>query len=214
MSEVLEYSNFQFTQDLLNKMDSSRDLLRLKRKDDCIFIEDCIGKEDLFSTVEDFCKHTSIKMDYIFSLIDILLFYITAKNQPKILVSFESLNTGEYDFSFSVEDFLVLLKNKKPSSRPRRDTKQKKYVPQYKETKVVNTFGLLFDPKTKTMVIRYQIYPQKKLYGFRYIEHFREFKDLVSFLAPDLANYMNEDTSEIKIVDDFEEEEVTFEDEM
>ena len=212
MSKVLDSSYFIHTQNLLSDIDPSRNALRLYENQGKIEIGECIGKEEFNSSVLKFCEESGLHPDRVFSLIDIFLFCITAKNRPKIFINWDFLYTGQFDFSFVVEDFLVLLKNKR-NSYPRRDTKVKAYVPVYKETKVLNRFGILFDPKTELWCIRYHIYPQKKMYGFRYIERFRDFSDLIEFLVSDITNYANEDTSEVRIVEDMEED-LTFEDEM
>lgn len=178
-------------------------------------IPDCINSYDAYKTLRSFAKEAGITRDKILALTTFLIAIIPVLNQPKAIAEYSKDFNGVYDFQFVIDDLVKVLKNKKPTSRPKNDTKHKRYVPEYKEITVSYIFGLEYDPKTKLMRLRYKIYPQKHWWGFRYEERLRPFEDLIKFIVSDLISYHSEDLAEISIPDDPEsEEDVTFEEEL
>lgn len=185
--------------------------LSWKKKGSSLEIPLCINSLDAYKTVCAFAKDADLDVDKILALVLLLLSLIPIVNEPKAIAEYSIDYNGVYDFQFIIDDFVKVLTNKKPTSRPKNDKKQKKYVPVYKQIKSVYTFGLEYDPKTKLMRLRYKLYPQKHWWGFRYEERLRSFEDLLSFVVRDLVPYHNEEQVEISVPDDPEEEKDTFE---
>lgn len=183
-----------------------------------IKIQDCINSYDAFKTLRSFCKEVGLDKDKVLALTELLLSLIPLVKVPKAIADYSVDYNGVYDFQFTIDDRIKILANKKPTSRPKNDKKGKQYKPEYKEVSASYIFGLEYNPKTKLMRLRYKLYPQKHWWGFRYEERLRPFEDFLAFAVKDLIYYLNEDLSELKVLDDDspqdEEEPVTFEDEM
>ena len=189
-------------------------LLEWKENFPAVKIPDCINSYDAYKILRTFAKEAGLDKDKVLALTTFLIALIPLINEPKAIADYSKDFNGIYDFQFTVDDYMKVLKNKKPTSRPKNDSK-KKYVPEYKEVKVAYTFGLEYNPKTKLMRLRYKLCPQKHWWGFRYEEKLRSFEDLLKFIAMDLVQYYNEDHVEISIPDESEEEDqISFEEEL
>jgi hypothetical protein len=167
----------------------------------------CIGAPEAYEVILSFCNETGIDKDRVFALSSLMLALIPLINSPKIVADYSKDFNGIYDFQLTVDDYVKVLKNKKPTSKPRRDPK-KKYLPEYKEIKVLYIFGLEYDPKTNLWKLRYKLYPQRAYWGFRYEEKYRSFEELLEFAAKDLVHYYREEQVDISIPDDPEEEDI------
>lgn len=174
----------------------------------------CINSQDACKTILEFCKHSGIPKDRMLSLILFLLSSVPEVNEPKVVADFSLDFDGIYDFQFILDDYTQVLKNKAPTSKPKRDSQRKSYVPEYKEVKSSYIFGLQYDPRTKLMKIRYKLYPQRSWWGFRYEEKYRTFDDLLEFIARDLIQYHKEDQSEVIVTDPEEESVPTSEEDL
>ena len=62
-----------------------------------------------------------------------------------------------------------------PSEEPKQSSK-KNSPP---TTKVTYTFGVQYFPASKIFKLRYSLYPQKHLWGLRFVERYRTFEDLI-----------------------------------
>ena len=74
-------------------------------------------------------------------------------------------------------------------------------------TKVTYTFGVQYFPASKIFKLRYSLYPQKHLWGLRFVERYRTFEDLIDFMFKDLWDFQTQDTAEPVILKEDESKE-------
>lgn len=180
-------------------------LLSWERKGPAMKIQDCINSFSAGKTLIAFSKEVNIDPDRLFALSQIVISLIPVINTPKAIADYTVDFDGNYDFQFIVDDYMKILKNKKPTSRPKNILPDKKYVPIYKESRVSYTFGLEYNTRTKLWRLRCKLYPQKSWWGFRFEEKYRSFDELLLFVTRDLLRYYQDDQEEINILEDSED---------
>lgn len=169
-------------------------------------IPNCINSKEAFKEMKVFASATGIEIDKIFALTAYLLALVPYTNEPKAIAECSLDFDGVFDFSFTIDDYVKVLKNKRPTSKPKHDPKKKKFVPEYKDVKATYIFGLTFDPKTGLIRLRYKLYPKKNWWGLRYEEKYRSFKDTLKFLTNDLLHYYAEEDVEFSAPDENSED--------
>lgn len=177
-------------------------------------IPNCINSKEAFKTMKAFAINTGIDLDRLFALTAFMLALIPAIKEPKAIAETTVDFEGVHDFNLVIDDYIDVYKNKKPLSRPKHDPQRKLVKMEVKTVHVTYMFGIEFNPRTKLMRLRSRLFPQKNLWGFRYEEKYRAFKELLDYIAPDIQRYFSEDQREYipdeieTIVDEVEADEL------